>query len=103
MFVVLQAGCTGMILGQKKNNNKMGFSILFGFISYIITQAAILLTLFIIGLFNQDIMNMFITTEIVSIDLIKNIMYMAIIMYSVCIMIYYYVNIKLFKKGVNVD
>jgi len=103
MFVVLQAGCTGMILGHKKNNNKMGFSILFGFISYIITQAAILLTLFIIGLFNQDIMNMFITTEIVSIDLIKNIMYMAIIMYSVCIMIYYYVNIKLFKKGVNVD
>lgn len=103
MFVVLQVGYTGMILGNRKNNYKLVFSILFGFISYIVTQVCILLVIYIIGLFNQDIMNMFITTDIVSVDLMKNIMYLAIFLYLCCIVLWYVVNTKLFSKGVNVD
>jgi len=103
MLFTLQIGYTGIILGHRKNNGKMPFSILFGFICYMITQGLILLALFVIGLFNKDIMNMFITNEIASVDIIKNIMYLAIGIYSVCVAIYYCVNIKLFKRGVNVD
>lgn len=103
MLFTLQIGYTGIILGHRKNSGKIAFSILFGFICYMITQGLILLGLFAIGLFNKDIMNMFITNEIVSVDIIKNIMYLAIGIYTICIIIYYYVNIKLFEKGVNVD
>ena len=103
IFFVLQIGYTGIILGHRKNNWKIAFSILYGFICYMITQVLILLILFIIGLFNKDIMNSFITNEVVSVDVIKNIMYIAIGIYSIWNIVYYFINVKLLKKGINVD
>ena len=103
IFVMLQIGYSGIIVGHKKNNAKMGFSILYGFIFYGLTQMGILAVLFVIGLFNKDVMNMFFTNEVVSIDLIKNIMYLAIGLYSACTIIWYFINRKMFSKGINVD
>lgn len=99
----LQAGYTGIILGHKKNHNKIGFSVLFGFITYIVMQLIVLAFLFIIGLFNQDIMNLFVTSEIINVDIVKLIIYVAIIIYIINFIICYIVNTKLFKKGVNVE
>ncbi len=103
MLFAVQIGYTGIILGHRKNNLKMPFSILFGFICYMLTQGIILGIIFIVGLFNSDIMNMFITNEMVSIDVIKNVMWLAIGIYSALIIIYYYINSNLLNKGVNVD
>lgn len=100
---ILQSGYTGIIIGHKMNNNKMAYSILFGFITYIITQIIAILIIFIIGLFNQDIMNLFFTSEVINVDMIKTIIYLAIIIYTVIFVIGYIINLKLFKKGVNVD
>lgn len=99
----LQAGYTGIILGHKMNNNKIVFSVLYGFIVYIIIQIITILIIFILALFNQDIMNLFITNEIIDINMVKLIIYIAIITYSINLIIGYIVNLKLFKKGVNVD
>lgn len=100
---ILQAGYTGLILGHMMNNYKLGFSVLYGFIFYGITQISVLLMLLVVGLFNKDIMNLFYTTTIIDIDLIKFIIYLAIIIYSFIIVINYFINIKLINKGVNVD
>ena len=78
-------------------------SILFGFIAYMLTQAFGLVIIFIVGLFNQDIMNLFNTVEIINIDTIKTIIYMAIFIYTLLLIICYFINVNLFKKGVNVD
>lgn len=103
VFNGLQAGFTGIILGYKMNNNKTGLSILFGFISYGVTQIMVLIILFIFALFNSDIMNLFKTVEIINVDTIKLIIYFAIIIYSITLIINYFVNQYLFKKGVNVE
>lgn len=103
MLFMLQIGYTGIILGNKKNNNKMVYSIIFGFICYMATQALILMILFVIGIFNKEVMNMFVTNNIVSVDIIKTVLYIAVAIYSSLIVIYYYINVKLLKKGVNVD
>lgn len=100
---ILQSGYTGIIIGHKMNNNKMAYSILFGFITYIITQILAVLIIFIVGLFNQDIMNLFFTSEVINVDMIKTIIYLAIVIYTVIFVIGYIINLKLFKKGVNVD
>lgn len=100
---ILQSGYTGIIIGHKMNNNKMAYSILFGFITYIITQILAILIIFIIGLFNQDIMNLFFTSEVINVDMIKTIIYLAIIIYTIILVISYIINLKLFKKGVNID
>lgn len=99
----LQSGYTGIILGHKMNNNKIIFSILFGFATYTVIQVFGLLIIFIVSLFNKDLMNLFITNDIINIDMLKIIIYLSIFIYSISFIIFYIVNIKLFKKGVNVD
>ncbi len=100
---MLQSGYTGMILGHKMNNTKIGFSVLFGFGAYIITQIFAVLMLFLTALFNKDIMNLFFTNEIINTEMIKIIIYLAIIIYIITFIVGYIVNLKMFQKGVNVD
>lgn len=99
----LQAGYTGIILGHRKNNAKTGYSVLFGIITYMIIQILGVITLFIIGLFNPDIMNLFITNDMISVEIIKSVICGAIIQYSLILIINYIINLKLFQKGVNID
>ena len=63
----------------------------------------IIAMMFIVALFNKDIMNLFVTTEMMSVDLVKNVIYMAIALYSITLAAGYFIGYKLFKKGVNVD
>lgn len=100
---ILQSGYTGIILGHKMNNSKVAFSVLFGFCTYIITQILALISIFIVALFNKDIMNLFFTNQIININMVKIIIYLSIVIYTITLIIGYIINIKLFKKGVNVD
>ena len=100
---ILQSGFTGLILGHKRNNLKTGYSVLFGFITFIAGQTFLILIMYFIALFNKDLMNIFMTNELISIEIIKTIIYMAIIFYVILIFVIYFINVKLFQKGVNVD
>lgn len=100
---VLEFGYVGIVLGHRKNNNKMIFSILFGFIAYILTQIFTLFIVFVVALFNKDLMNLFYTTDALNIDIIKLCIYLAIFIYTLNTIILYFVNLKLFNKGVNID
>lgn len=99
----LQAGYTGIIIGYKFNNKKIGLSVLFGFGTYMTIQMIVLLVTFIIAIFNSDIMNLFFTNEIINVGVLRMIIYMCIIIYTFIFGFGYVVNLKLFKKGVNVD
>ena len=85
------------------NNRRMLKSVIYGFITYMLTQSLTLVIMFICGLFNKDIMNLFTTNNIINIDVLKFIMYGAIFIYIIYIIIYYILGLKLFKKGINVD
>lgn len=100
---VLQSGFTGIILGHKMNNIKTGYSVLYGFITFLTSQIFLISIMFLIALFNKDLMNIFMTSEIISVEAIKTVIYIAISLYTILIFVIYFINIKLFKKGVNVD
>ena len=100
---MLQSGYVGIVLGHKKNNNKMAFSVLFGFGTYLLTQAFAILVIFMVALFNKDLMNLFYTMDSLSVGIIKLCIYLAIAIYTINIFVLYFVNLKLFSKGVNVD
>lgn len=103
MVFAALCGYTGIILGHRCNNGRMGKSVLFGIMYYMLFQCFTLLMVFIMGLFNKDIMRLFTSNEITNVSVIKNIMYVGIIIYGLYIVINYVINIKLFEKGVNVD
>ncbi len=102
-FNILQCGTLGIILGHRMNSSKIGYSVLFGFVSYLASQNIALLGVFICSLFSKELMNLFITNDIVGIEQIKTILLIAIIIYAVIISIVTVVSAKLFKKGVNLD
>lgn len=103
MMNMLESGYVGIVLGHRKNNNKMLYSILFGFGTYLLTQIFAIVIVFIVALFNKDLMNLFYTMDSLNVDTIKLCIYLAIIIYTLNIFTLYLVNSKLFKKGVNVD
>ena len=102
-FNVLQCGFTGIILGHRKNSSKSGFSVLFGLIVGLLSQAIIVIFLLIIALFNSEVMNMFITNSLPSFSAVKMVVILSICAYSFLVAAGCFINIKLFKKGVNVD
>lgn len=100
---MLQCGFTGIILGHRMNNIKAIYSFVFGFLSYMAIQVFGLFVIFIVALFNSDLMNLFFTNEVISLDMVKLIIYLSISIYSITFIIFYFINVNLFNKGVNVD
>ena len=100
---MLQSGYVGIVLGHRKNNNKILFTFIYGFITYLFTQIFAIIVIFLVGLFNKDIMNLFYSMETLNVDMIKVCIYIAVGVYMTNIIVLYFVNNKLFSKGVNVD
>lgn len=99
----LTSGYTGIILGHKMQNNKIPFSVAYGFLVYMSTQIFALLITFIISLLNSDMKNLFLTNEIVNLSFLKYIAIIAIVIYTCIIIILYFINNYLLNKGVNVE
>ena len=104
IFNAIQCGFYGIILGYKKNNGKLGYSVLFGFILYLLAQTVVLLLVFICGLFESSIMDLF-KTATVSIDAnaFKILSILASVFYLVIIYIMSLLCKKSLNKGVNVE
>lgn len=100
---ILQCGFTGIILGQRQNNAKLGFSVLFGAVAFMVSQFIMIAVLFGIAIFNKDFMNLFVTNEFLGIETIKSMIYISIACYILVSVIICFINIRLFKKGVNVE
>lgn len=103
MIVIVLIGYVGIILGHKSNTNKMVKSIVIGFGCYMATQVASLVIICILGIFNTNVMNLINTTEMISIEAIKLLLYGAIGIYAVYLIFYYILGRKAFEKGVNVE
>ena len=105
MFVILVVVIRflGMIFGYNRNNSKLGFSVLYGFIIYIISQCAILLQLFITGLFNSKVMDLFRSNIVIESSTLKLLLVLAIIFYTFVILFMNVISVITFNKGVNVE
>lgn len=96
-------GYVGIILGHKSNRNKMLRSIVISFAIYFGLQIVTILSIFIIALFNPEIMNLFNTTDAISIDAIKIAMYVGIGVYIIYLSFLYIIGKRQLEKGVNVE
>ena len=103
IFNAIQCGFLGILLGHEKNNNKVIFSVLFGFISYILSQSIVLLLIFIVGLFNTSIMNLFTSNILLDTSSFKLLIVLSIIIYLLIIIVMNIICKKVFNKGVNIE
>ena len=103
IFNAIQCGFLGIILGHKKNNKKVALSVLFGFITYLLSQSIVLLVVFIVGLFNSSIMNLFISNTLLDTNSFKLLIILAIIIYLLIIILMSIICKREFNKGVNIE
>ena len=104
IFNAIQSGFFGIILGHKKNNGRLGYSVLFGFITYLVAQSIILGLVFAYGLFDSTVMELF-KTATINID-VKAFKVLAIISSLLYVIIIFVMSIlckKELNKGVNVE
>ena len=104
IFNAIQCGFLGIIIGHRKNNNKIAYSVIFGFIAYLVAQTLILSLVFIFGLFDSSIMELFKTGNInIDVNAFKTLAILSTILYLFIISTMRFICIKLLNKGVNVE
>ena len=104
LFNAIQCGFLGIIIGYKRNNGKIGFSVLFGFIIYLVAQTLVLSLVFVYGLFDSTVMELFKSGTIsIDVNAFKVLAIVASILYILIIFSMSIVCKKLLNKGVNIE
>ena len=104
IFNAIQCGFLGIILGNKMNNGKIGCSVLFGFITYLVAQSLILGLVFVYGLFDSTVMELFKTATInIDVKAFKVLAIVSSLLYIVIIFIMSLLCKRELNKGVNVE
>ncbi len=104
MFNAIQSGFYGIILGHKMNGGKVGFSVLFGFAAYLISQSIVLGLVFVYGFFDSSVMSLFQTGTInINVEAFKTLAILSTVLYLIIILLMSILCKKTFKKGVNVE
>ena len=104
IFNAIQCGFLGMIIGHRFNSNKILYSVVFGFVAYLVAQTLILILLFIFGLFDPSIMELFKTSTInIDVNVFKTLTILSTVLYLIIIFTMRFICIKLLNKGVNVE
>lgn len=103
VFNAILCGFFGIIVGNRMNDNKLGFSFLFGFIAYMVAQSVVLLIVFIVGLFNSSIMSLFKNTVLLDTGALKTLTYLSIGIYLMIIFVISMISKKVLNKGINIE
>ncbi len=103
VFNAIQCGFVGIVLGNKCNNGKIGFSVLFGFIAYLISQSVVLFLVFVVGLFNSSIMNLFTNNVLLDATSFKLLLFLSISFYVIAISCMSIICKNELNRGVNVE
>ncbi len=103
VFNAIQCGFLGIILGYKKNDAKIGYSVFFGFMAYLISQCIVLLLIFVVGLFDSSIMSLFKSSTLLDVNSLKILITLAILLYLIIIWLVNVICKKEFNKGVNIE
>lgn len=100
---LVQCGFTGIILGHRKNRGKVGFSVLFAIIAEIASQIVVLIFTLCAALFGGDFKQLFAQNAIITQDIMYSLFSVCIVAYILIIIFTALFNIKLLKKGVNIE
>lgn len=103
LYTTIQTGFLGIILGHKRSNNKVVWSIISSFVVYSLSQVFVVICLYILGLFNNDILSLFSSNVILNNSIFKIIIIFGIVVYLIINIIVNILSVKVLNKGVNVE
>lgn len=102
VLILIQVGYTGILIGHKFQNARMGFSFLFGAIAYTVVQTVVMLSFGICALIDPEIAQA-LTTDATQSTAVVVLLIVGLVMYALCVVASYVINQKIFATGVNVE
>ena len=104
ILAVYSAGTAGITFGHKRTNRKNGLSVLFGFVFYVLIQAFTVGSVFLVGLFDKNILKLF-SSDLSAItpEIIKEAAVATSIAYIVSTLVLQYISWRAVKKGIDID
>lgn len=104
VFNAIQCGFLGIILGHKMNSVKVGFSVLFGFIVYLVAQTLVLGLVFIYALFDNTVMGLFKTATVnIDVNAFKVLAILSSALYIAIIAVMRIICKKILNRGVDIE
>ena len=104
IFNLVQIGYLGIIIGNRNNNHKIAYSLLAGFLIYLLSQAFVVLCVYICGLFNSNIMTIFETSStILDNEITYPLLIISVLIYLFIIVFIKTICKKVLNKGVNIE
>lgn len=103
VFNAIQCGFLGIIIGNKSNNNKTAFSVLYGLAAYFVSQTLVLVIMYIVGFFDESIMDAFKSTQVTDLSVFKPLAIYTTFLYFGTITGITVLAKKLFNQGVNIE
>ena len=104
VFNAIQCGFLGIILGNTKNNQKLAYSIFYGFVIYIIAQTIILGLVYVYGFFDSSVMELFKTAEVsINTSAFKVLAIVSSLLYTLIIFVMNMICKIELNKGVNIE
>ena len=104
LFNAIQCGFLGIILGYKRNSGKIEFSVLFGFIIYLVAQTLVLGLVYAYGFFDPTVMELFKTGTIsIDVNAFKILAIVSSILYLIIIFSMSIICKKILNKGVDIE
>ena len=102
---MMNCGLMGILIGHRSNNNRTVKSVFIGIVLYFMLQTILLVIMYFIGLINTNMNELFTSniSTLPNISSIKEIMVIAIIIYTIFNICMYFIGKILFNKGVNVE
>ena len=103
VFNAIQCGFLGIVIGYKQSNAKIGYSVLFGFVAYLVAQTIVLALTALVGVFDSDIMDLFKSNIVLDGRSFMTLYIGASLIYVLIIITMSIVAKKLLSKGVNIE
>lgn len=100
---ILQSGFTGLILGHQKSNQKIGCSVLFGFLFYLAGQLVVLLAMGILALCSQEFKALLLSNRMPGLKTISLVLWVCALVYGILIVVGWVANARWLKNGVDVE
>ena len=105
IIYIVAVGLFGIVVGHRKNNDRVIMSVIVGMTLYFILQAVLLGVIYCIGFFDESVNAMFSNNpdNALSFDSYRTLIVITDISYFVLNVGLYFAGRKLFAKGVNVE
>lgn len=102
-FSAIVIGFLGIIFGHKKDSNKISWSLLFGFVVYIISQILLILIILAASLFKTEILSIFTSQGITDSSIMRILVVLSFIAYLLIPTIVVLISAKSLDRGVDVE